>query len=543
MRFARQFVVLALVVVFAPGLRAAGIAVAPVRGEQAMVVAAHPEVAQIGADVLRAGGNAVDAAVAVSLALGVAEPYGSGLGGKLALLYHDAASGRTFALDALDEAGRRFAPSPTGDAGPEDERVGWSSVCVPGLAAGLHEAHRRWGARPWAEAIAPVTRLARDGFLVLPKTRQLYAEQAGKLRRPFAREAAAIFLVNGELPAAGSRQANPDLAGTLELLAQHGRDGFYRGPVAEAIVAAARAGGGHLTAEDLANYEPRFVEPIGVEVAGHRLRGVPPPAYGGAVIFAALKVLESDALKSPLLTAPQLDRIGRVYLSTLAQARAQLGDLPQAREVAHRLIDGTVSPGAAAPVSAEAEGTTHFVVVDRAGNIVCATQSLSHHFGAGVVAPGTGVVMNNSVSNFTFRAGGANAAAPGRRPRSTIAPILVFAGARPVLALGLPGSSRIPSGLLQVLADHLLVGRPIGEAIADTRVHWAGNEAPGRIEAENTLPAPVEAGLRRAGWKVDAHWTPGGGSHFGGVNAVVLEPDGARTGYADPRRTNAAVGF
>lgn len=523
--------------------RLAAIELSPVRGAEAMVVAAHPAAAQIGADVLRHGGNAIDAAVAVSLALGVAEPYGSGLGGKLVLLYHDAASDRTFALDALDQAGSRYVAAPGGDAEREDERVGWPSVCVPGLAAGLHEAHRRWGARPWADNIAPVIRLARDGFLILPQTRQLYAEQVAKLRRPFAREAAAIYLDGGDLPAIGSRQRNPDLARTLECLAQDGRDGFYRGPVAEAIVAAAQAGGGHLTAEDLANYQPRFAEPIGVEVAGRRLRGVPPPAYGGAVVLAALKQLESDALKSPLLTAPQLDRIGRVYLATLAQARAQLGDLPDAREVARRLIEGAAAPGAVSPDSAEGEGTTHYVVVDPAGNIVCATQSLSHHFGAGVVAPGTGVVMNNSASNFTFRGGGANAAAPGRRPRSTIAPILVFAGTRPVLALGLPGSSRIPSGLLQVLTDHLLIGRPIGAAIADTRVHWAGSEAPARFEAENTLPGPVEAGLRRAGWKVDAHWSPGGGSHFGGVNAVVLEPGGARSGYADPRRTNAAVGF
>jgi gamma-glutamyltranspeptidase/glutathione hydrolase len=278
-------------------------------------------------------------------------------------------------------------------------------------------------------------------------------------------------------------------------------------------------------------------EPIRAEVAGRTLLGAPAPAYGGAAIFAALEDLEPRGLKPPLHSAANLDLVGRTFLSALARTRAKLGDLPGGRE--------TSRVPAVFTELAVAEGTTHFVVVDSAGNIVCATQSLSLHFGAGVVAPGTGVLMNNSMSNFTYRAGtGGNIAAPGKRPWSTIAPIIVLQEGRPVLALGLPGSTRIPSGLLQVLADHLLLGRAIGGAIADTRVHWSGGngERPARFESENTLPAEAASTLGALGWKTDTSRTPGGGSYFGGVNAIVLEPDGSRTGYADPRRTNAAAG-
>lgn len=515
----------------------------PVTAAQGMVVAGHPEVAQIGADVLRAGGNAMDAAVAVSLALGVAEPYGSGLGGKLTFLYHDAKSGRTYAVDAMDQAGSRFTVEKSaalGDAG----REGWPTVCVPGLAAGLFEGHRRWGTRPWAENIAPVIKLARDGYTILPKTRLLYNEQLAKLRKPFAAEAAAIYAPGGELPAVGTRQPNPDLARTMDLLAQHGRDGFYRGPVAEAIVAAAQRGGGWVTLEDFAAFDVRIAEPLRAEVAGRTLLGVLPPSYGGAVIFAALEELEKDPLTAPLRTAAQIDRVGRLYLNVLAPARAQLGDTDEARALARRIAAGGMREFPAGAVPNDAEGTTHFVVVDAAGNIVCATQSLSLHFGAGVVAPGTGVVMNNTMSNFSYRPGSANSALAGRRPTSTIAPIIVFEEGRPILALGLPGSTRIPSGLLQVLADHLLLKRGLAEAIADTRMQWVDvvGSRKNRFESENTLAQSVQEELRTRGWEVDAKRVPGGGSHFGGVNAITLNPDGSRTGYADPRRTNAAIG-
>jgi gamma-glutamyltranspeptidase/glutathione hydrolase len=190
--------------------------------------------------------------------------------------------------------------------------------------------------------------------------------------------------------------------------------------------------------------------------------------------------------------------------------------------------------------------TTHFIVVDRAGNIVTATQSLSLHFGAGVVPPGTGVVLNDSMSNFTFDdPGHPNFVAPGKRARSTIAPTIVFQAGKPVMALGLPGSARIPTALLQVLLDRLVFRRPLADAIGDTRFHYLTAWKPGEVdsfEAERSLPAGVAADLQARGWKIVLPEEAGRGRHFGGVNAIEFGPNGSVIGYADPRRTNAAVG-
>jgi gamma-glutamyltranspeptidase/glutathione hydrolase len=190
--------------------------------------------------------------------------------------------------------------------------------------------------------------------------------------------------------------------------------------------------------------------------------------------------------------------------------------------------------------------TTHFVVADRHGNVVCATQSQSLHFGAGVVPPGTGVVMNNSMSNFTFtEPASMNYVAPGRRSRSTIAPTIVLRDGQPDFALGLPGASRIPTAMLQVLFDHLVLGRPLADAIGDTRVHFSAPFRSGEtvaFEAEQSLPHAESLALQALGWKVNLPEPAGTGRHFGGINAIVFNADGSRTGLADPRRTNVAAG-
>jgi gamma-glutamyltranspeptidase/glutathione hydrolase len=538
--------------------------VEPVFGAHGMVVAGHPQAAQAGLDTLRAGGNAIDAAVAVSLALGVAEPYGSGLGGKLMLLYYEAATGRTHAVDAMDAAGSldvaAYLRRPD-----EDRSYGYGSVCVPGLAAGLWAAHEKWGKLPWADDVAPAIRLAREGFAILPKSRDFFAEQEKKLRRGDA-EIARLYLPDGRLPAVGTHLANPDLARTLELLARHGRDGFYRGPVAAALVAAAQQGGGTLTLEDLAHYEARLVEPIGLDFRGYHLLAGPPPTSGAPLFLTIMKVLEDETFAGPLRTPVNLDKVGRVWREVQPLVQAGIADAPQAvfnyeKLVAPdsilalrakvRLADTPVPRAAwlddSGASAALAAATTHFAVADAAGNIVCATQSLSLHFGAGVVPPGTGVVLNDSMSNFAFNdPGSINYVAPGKRPRSTIAPTLVLRAGRPVLAIGIPGASRIPTALLQALLDRLALDRPLAEAIGDTRVHFDRNWRKGdeeSLEAERSLPATDAAELRRLGWKVELSEAAGTGRTFGGINAIEVAPGGGYLGYADPRRTNAAAGY
>lgn len=567
MSFVRHFrsaLLLVLLALAATGALAVPVRVVPVPGAHGMVVAGHPQAARAGLGILQAGGNAIDAAIATSLALGVAEPYGSGLGGKLMLLYYEAATGKTYAVEALDAAGSLDVPSYL--LRPEEDRsYGYGSVCVPGLAAGLWAAHGKWGRLPWADDVAPAVKLAREGFEILPKSHDFFAEQEKKLRRGDA-EIARLYLPGGRLPAVGSRLANPDLAHTLELLARHGRDGFYRGPVAEAIVAA-QQGGGALTLDDLARYEARLVAPIGIDFLGYHVLAGPPPASGAPLFLTIMKVLEDETFAgAPLRTAANLDKIGRAWREVQPLVQRAIGDKPEALFNFEKLVAPDSIQALRARARAPAEpgrqvaswddsglsastmaATTHFVVADAAGNLVCATQSQSLHFGAGVVPPGTGVVLNDSMSNFAFtEPGGINYVAPGKRPRSTIAPTLVFRGGKPVFALGIPGASRIPTALLQALLDRLALDRPLAEAIGDTRVHfdrnWRKNDEE-TLEAERSLPAAEAEALRALGWKVDLVEAAGTGRNFGGFNAIELNPGGGYTGYADPRRTNAALGY
>jgi gamma-glutamyltranspeptidase/glutathione hydrolase len=497
-----------------------------------MVVAGHPEAAALGARVLADGGNAMDAAVAVSLALGVAEPYGSGLGGKLLLLYHDSATGRTLAVDGMDAAGHSLDVAAYRELPTARRSDGWSSVAVPGLPAALELAHARWGSQPWSKLVRPVAQLAREGATILPKTHDLITERVDKLQQDPA--LAALFLPGGAPPPAGVRLPQPALAATLELLASEGMKAFYHGSIAAAIVEGAQDGGGHLTAEDLSRYAARVENPVSTRFADHELLGGQPPASGATLVFAILALLENERLEPPLRSAANIDLIGRAWREALPVVQASVGD--------------ATPPGAPAARTSDATGlndaTSHFVVVDRHGNIVSATQSLSLHFGAGVLA--AGVILNDSMSNFSYAdAASPNFIAPGRRPRSTITPTLVLRAGQPVLALGVPGAQRIPTAVLQILLDHLLFDRPLAEAIGDTRVHWFKPVAEGNpetIEAETSLDSLVADGLRDLGWRVNLREDPGTGRHFGGVNAVTLNPDGSRTGYADPRRTNAAIG-
>lgn len=563
----RSLLSVGVLLVFATVAWAVPVPVSPVLARRGVVVAGHPQAAEAGVNVLRSGGNAIDAAIATSLALGVAEPYASGLGGKLMLLYYEAVSGQIYVVDAMDAAPAIDVPSYLHR--PESDRhTGYGSVCVPGLAAGLCTAHQKWGERKWAEDVQPAINLARSGCQVLPKSRDLFEEQSARLRHGDA-ELTRLYLVDGQIPPVGLMLANPDLARTLEALARRGRDGFYRGPVAEAIVAASAKGGGAMTLEDLANYNARLTDTVGIDFHGYRIESAPPPANGPAMFLTALKVLEDETFEGGTLrTAANLDRLGRVWRVVEPEAYRLIGDAKNSRKEFERLVApasirsirrrafaNLPVPAAATTLDLRDESaaenpmaaTTHFIVVDSHGNVVCATQSLSTHFGAGVIPPGTGVVLNNSMSNFDFiNPTNPNYVAPGRRPRSTLSPTLVLLRGQPVLALGVPGAARIPTAMLQVLLDYVTLHRRLGEAIGDTRFHFTIPWKPGDVdtfEAEQSFPAPTAAQLHSLGWKVSLSEPAGRGRHFGGVNAVEITPEGLLTAFADPRRTNAAVGY
>ncbi len=517
------------------------------RGRHGMVVAGHPEAAEIGLRVLGAGGNAMDATVAVSLALGVAEPYGSGLGGKLMFLYWDQASGRVFAVDAMDESSSTLDVAAFAASSYEQRSEGWAAVAVPGLLAGMHEGHGRWGRLPWADVVRPAAELARSGARVLPQTRAFFERRIERIR--VSAEAARIFLPGGELPAVGSRLAIPDLAQTLEAIAREGRAGFYRGRVAEAIAKASQAGGGSLRLGDLAGYQARVTEPLRLDFQGSRVVTAPPPATGGAALLAALDgLVDAEWSGSSPLDPDHLDRIGEVLKRIYPEIQAGIADVPSARDAFHELIgerpgEDSASSFVSMDGGAESASTTHFVVADGEGNVASVTQSLSHHFGSGVVAPGTGVVLNNSMKNFATRdESSVNFVAPAKRPRSTIAPTLVLRQGEPVLALGVPGGQRIPTATLQVLLDVLVFRTDLAEAIRRPRAHLRrplrDTEPTNLFELEAGDPSLVAA-LHERGWTTRVSED---NETFGGFCAIEILPDRTLVGVADLRRTNAARG-
>lgn len=529
------------------------------------IATGHPDATAAGARVLRDGGNVVDAAVAASLTLGVAEPYGSGLGGKLVLLYHDAATGEVSCIEALCPAAQDIDPEEFA-ALPRDARQrGWRSVCVPGYPAGLYAAHQRWGSRAWSGLVRPAIDLAERGVEVSEKMHQLFSPHEKQLASD--PEAGRLYLVDGKIPDPGASLANQDLADTLRRMAEHGADGFYRGETAERIVAAAQAAGAPMTLDDFANFEPRFTEPLAVNYRGYRVYCSPPPLTGGATVLSVLKAQEeTDWPATKPRDADYIDRLSRYLLCLYPEISRKVGDTPAAADETRELFDeqaissvrsraerlDPTNPYAVPVVSTGPHGeallddldeasTTHLVVVDAAGNMVSLTQSLSLHFGASVIAPGTGVLMNDSMSNFGTRSkGSVNYLEGGKRPRSTVAPTLVTRDGLPVLALGIPGGQRIPTTTIQLLVDVLDSRTPLDEAFDRPRFHLrrpiTRRNAPNHIDLEAGADAALCGELEALGWKVTER--PRDGGYFGGGNAAMYLPGNRLIAVGDTRRTN-----
>ena len=543
---------------------AALLAVAPVaRGDEAVkgaheaVIAGHPIATQIGLDVLHRGGTAADALVAVSLSLNVTEPGNSGLGGKFVLLYYDAATRTVSGVTAMDAAplaldDAKLAATPTAK-----RTRGWPSVCTPGLAAGLGEAHRRWGKQPWRSLVDPVAKLADDGFTLSPAAAALLLDF-----HPGTDPAAdAIYAPDHSSPlAAGTTLKNPDLAHTLRLIAAGGADAFYHGEVAEKLVAGDRAGGGCMTLADLANYHARGIDPLRVDFEGTVAYSSAPPLNGGTTVLASLACLNGHDWRGVQPRSPAYaDALARVLQQVLPQANRAAADVPDSpARVARVLSPANVARTTAAaqhadpahpfprpasdPTTHDAGHTTHLIIVDRAGNVACCTQSLGLHFGADVVAPGTGFLLNADVDNFDAAGSkGVNAVAPGKWPGSTMSPTIFLKDGRPVLAIGSPASARIPTAVLQVSLDVLDFGTPLADAVRHPRFHVRGTTK-GKsnvVEVETTMPAAWDEQMAKLGW--DVRPVPAT-TYWGSVNAVRFNADGTLTAVADQRRTSDAGG-
>lgn len=536
--------------------------------EQFVVVTGHPDATAAALEVLQNGGNVMDAAVTASMCVGVAEPYGSGLGGKLMLLYRDGSTGKISAVEAMCAASGSLDSDKFAKLRSRDRYFGYKSVGVPGLVAGLHAAHEKWGSWPWKDVVLPAAGLADRGVTIDEKSQRFYRAKVTQLKRDA--ETARLYLVDGAVPQIGDVMRNADLAQSLRSIAADGPSAFYEGEIAKRIVAAAEAAGAPLTLDDFRNYCPRWNEALAIYYNGYEVYSCPPPLTGGTTVLTSLRALEHlDPLGARASrSSSYIDQLGRVLLTVYPPVTSGIADSEESFVAARKLLEAesarqiasqsrAVNPSDpyndAVPARVgEATGddrpdasTTHLTIADADGNIVCLTQSLSYHFGACTIAPGTGFLLNDSMSNFSTRnPDGVNHARPGQRERSTIAPIIAARDGKPILALGIPGGQRIPTTTLQLLVDILGNEVPLAEAFERPRFHVrrpiGDDEARNIVDLEEDAPRELDAELKELGWQTVRMRR--NGSYFGGGNAIKYRPDGKLEGVADLRRTNFAAG-
>ena len=484
-------------------LLAQAASVAPVAAENGMVVTAQHLATRVGVDVLKDGGNAVDAAVAVGYALAVVYPAAGNLGGG-GFMTIQLADGRKAFLDFREKA--PLAAKPDMYLGPDGNVVkglsteGHLAVGVPGTVSGLELALAKYGTMKRAALMAPAIRYAEAGFVLDQGDVDLLVTATEAFRQD--RATAAIFLNKGEPFAPGKRLVQTDLAKTLRAISARGADGFYKGAVGAAIVASSKAGKGIITQADLDQYRTRELAPVECAYRGYAIVSAPPPSSGGVIICEILNVLEGYPLKewgfrSAQAVHVQIEAMRHAYLDR----NSYLGDPDFVKNPLDRLLDkgyaekirAAIDPKKAgvskelkpgvAPHEPMKEGsnTTHYSIVDKAGNAVSVTYTLNDWFGAKVTAAGTGVLLNDEMDDFTAKVGvpnlyglvqgAANSVAPGKRPLSSMSPTIVTKDGKPVMVVGTPGGSRIITAVLHTIVNVIDYGMNVQEAVDAPRFH------------------------------------------------------------------------
>ena len=544
-------------------LSLAGVAASP----HGAVASAHPLASEAGASVLRAGGNAVDAAVATAFALGVVENESSGIGGGGFALVYLARERRVHTVDFREVAplaATRDMFLVDGKPDPRLSREGALAVAVPGAVKGYAELARRFGTRPLSSLVEPAARIAEAGFTVGVKHVEAVNARLECLRADAAASRELLVPREGGEPVPrrpGERLARRDLARTLRLLGKD-PEAFYRGPLARKIVAAVRARGGILTEEDLARYRVREREPLRGSYRGHEIVAMGPPSAGGAIVIGLLQALEgSDPGAGGYRPEAWLHRFVETERRLYARRAAALGDpdfVPGARAAAEQMVSQAFARELAAAVGEratpssslaasrrEGENTSHLSVVDAEGNAVSLTTSVNGYFGSCVAVPGTGILLDDTMDDFDAAPGApnlyglvgtrANAVAPGKVPLSSMSPVFLFDRERRLLlAVGSPGGSTIPSTVAQVIVNVVDHHMRLDDALTTPKIHhqWL----PDRIVAEPwALDADTAASLRVRGHDVSVRDRP-----FGNPQAVMVDwSTGWRIGASDGRGDGA----
>ena len=553
-----------------------------VRHKTAMVAAAHPLAARIGTEVLQAGGNAIDATVAVQMALGVVEPQSSGIGGGCFIVYYDAKSKKTHCFDGREEtpaAARREAFLDREGKVVKDALTGCRAAGVPGTVAGMYMAHQKFGKLPWKQVIEPAIKLAEGGIGVTPRLREaIGANRSRFLRIPSSK--AQYLNSDSSLPEIGTVLRFADMARTLRRIAEQGPAGFYEGETADLIVKAVQScpiAAGSISHEDLKNYRAVERDPISFHYREHVLVGMPPPSSGTITLGIILYCLEHIAPQERLPgTLKGIDTWARAECVAFADRNAYLGDqdwqtnyhmkyllapsrLGQRRLAAAGLTPGqrakpgelfNLQPGASSGNPTEGNNTTHFSIVDGERNVVACTTTIEHGMGCGVVVPGGGFLLNNELTDFDLDKSDAPNSLDasrrtvrdrlaGKRPRSSMTPIIVFKDERPVMTVGSPGGPLIISIVGQAIINVLDHQMDMQQAINAGRYTCRN----GKLEVDGMFKNRVQLAkqLEGRGWKVPE--LRAGNTVWGGAPGIRLLPDGTLEGGADPRREGVVRGY
>ncbi len=531
---------------------------APVVGQHAMVVTEHPLSSEVGAEILRRGGNAIDAAVAVGFAQAVVNPRAGNIGGGGFLVYRRA-NGEAYALDyretAPAAASRDMYLDSLGDLS-ERSVIGALAAGVPGAVAGLWEMHRRFGHLPWRDLVAPALALAREHVVDSARATVIRRNREGLERFPTS---AAIYLPGGQPPAPGDTLRQPDLVRTLERIAEHGADGFYQGETADLIVAQMRRSGGVITQADLADYRAIWREPVVATYRGWRILAMPPSSSGGVTLTEIFNILEGyrlPAFGTAKLMHLEIEAMRRAFTDRnrflgdpafVAMPLDRLTSKTYAAELRSGISASRATPSSAMPSVVEGSHTTHYSIVDAGGDAVAITTTLNDNFGCKVVVGGAGFLLNDEMDDFAGKPGApnmfglvqgeANAIQPGKRMLSAMTPTIVLnPEGRLELVVGAPGGPTIITAVFQVISNVIDHDMSLAEAVYAPRIHHQA--LPDSLQWEPDGIAPRE----RRKLEAMGHVLRARPGYMALINAIRVTPRGLE-GVSDPRTLGAAVGF
>ena len=531
----------------------------PSTGRRGVVVSAHPLASAAGLKVLRGGGNAVDAAVATSLVLGVVAPAFSGIGGGGFMMvrmkdeetryidYRETAPRAAKAdMFRLDRDG-----SPEGSA----NSAGYLSVAVPGTVAGLNYALENYGNLRFGDVASQAISFARDGFQVSPLMAAIMTDRVKSSVQKIARfpESRGEWLKRGRGLRRGEKKVSANFAKALELVAKGGPDAFYRGELARMIAGDMSLNGGLVDERDLADYHIQVRKPVKGTYRGFEVHAMPPPSLGGTALIQLLNLFEDvDLSGMGLNSAETIAAMAKALSLVWPDLKRQIGDPSfiradtrslTSKEYAARLWLSQARRGVERDLSGK-DWTSHLSVVDGDGNVAAVTESLECYFGSGVIVPGTGFFLNDTMHDFDPRPGGPNSVGPGRRPVSNMTPTLLLKDGRPYLVAGSAAGPRIVTATLQTIVNVLDHAMDVQDAVDAPRFHYEGF---GPLKVESRIVPAVRERLRGMGFEPDVpHFVElkrGYDAYFGGVNAVLVDGRGELRGGADPRRQGAVAAY